>query len=1308
MKNIQFLTNISRRVAMMANTLSILKEAGEISQESRCHWIDDETAWTPEWKARIEASSIVYIRWMGSAIDTPFLKSIIKFMNEHKKVFYVDAAGSVEGEVSAFLDEETLKMINSYANLGGEENYLNLWRYLNHYDEAGHTVEGPKPLLWAGIFHPDEEKPYDTIEAYMADHIDPEKATIGLLFYRDEWVWKDLAYQTALIREIEGQGMNAIAVFSNGIPDEELGIPPLIDVFKKFFMKDGVPTIDTLLNIIKFSVTSTRSLTVPFLKGWNVPMLQAYTLLTNHENWFDNFEGMSPMEVSISVSLPEFDGILHTLPVSTKEDLGNGEYSYVPIIERIPHVVNKARKWAQLKRKENGEKKIAIIFHNYPPSNANIGSAVGLDTIESVRRIMEALQARGYVVSEVPQDGKEFIKTLTANATNDRSMLTEEQIEESNKIKGDDYKGYFDVTHEKVQTQMTKDWGKAPGEVMEYDGSLLVPGTMYGNIFVTVQPPRGYGEDPDKIYHSPFCAPTHQYVAFYQWIRDIWKADAVAHIGTHGSLEWLPGKNAGMGPHCYPDVSQLDLPNVYPYLITITGEGIQAKRRSSACLIEHLPAPQTHAGLYDEMDELEKVMDEYIHFERTQPDKLDALEELVREKVAAANLEGEVAYDDSKPFSDFIGRLHNYLTDLKNLEVHTGLHILGCHPNPEQMIEYIILITRMDNGANPSLYEVLAKTFGGTYDEFLTNSSNIYEPMNITYGMVVDRIMDRGRELVGKLQDAGYPTDDDARKAIVDSLSWLQEDVLIGVLEEAHKAGLVITKEDSKSSQVTSMAMEEGLKELAEANLRPFEEEAQTIRKVVDQLSRFICVDIARNLYLTTQELDNMLCAFEGGYVEPGPSGAPSSGGADLLPTGRNFYGVDPRTLPTQAAWEIGKTLGDQVIERFILEEGHYPEGVGIVLWSGANMRSHGQCVAQFLYLMGIKPKWQAGSMRVTGLEIMPLEELGRPRIDVTGRISGLFRDALPNLAELLDQAVLKVAALDEPLDMNFVKKHIVEDVAELEAEGVAHDDAWRQASFRVFGCPPGAYGAGVSKLLEEKNWDTIDDIADVYVRWGAHAYGGTTRGDFVPKLFRKRMNTIDITIKNEDNHETNMLSSDDYNAYHGGMIATVRSIRGKAPRSYCGDSTNKKKVGLHSLQEETKRLFRSEAINPKFIEGMMKHGYKGAMDMSKYVAHSYQWDATSAVMEDWMYEKYAEKYAFDKDVQEWMKDVNPWALKSIVSTLLEAQQRGLWDAKEETLDELRSLYLDVEGDIEEQADEVNRQKKKVATVRYDTFDEAF
>ncbi|MDY6029103.1 MAG: cobaltochelatase subunit CobN [Acidaminococcaceae bacterium] len=1234
MSKIIFLTNVIRRLGVMQQTMERLQREENLSQECACFWLTADTKWDGNLKRNLQQADFVMVKWMGTGLDTPFMKKAVEFLQRNKRRFYVDASGSSDGEISGGITEEHLNSIRAYASFGGELNYYNMWLYIEAL-LSGNEAEIPAadPIHWCGIFHPRASKVYTDLSAYQRDFCAKGKPNVGVIFYRDEWVWKDLQYQTAIIEEIEAQGMNAICVFSNGMPNTEIGMPSLQEVFLKFFADQGISVIDVLLNTMKFSWTGGGSLPLDFLKQWNVPVLEAYTVIAPYEEWKENLEGMNAMEISISVALPEFDGAIHGVPVACKQVLANGDVRYMPISERINRMVSKARKWATLRRKQNQLKKIAVIFHNYPPRNSNIGSAVGLDTIESVRRLLRLLQEQGYRVGSVPEDGAEFIRELTANATNDRSMLTEAQLQAAQKLSGKDYEKFFSRFEDAVQRQMIKDWGAAPGSVMVYDGQLLIPGAVYDNIFVTVQPPRGFGEDPSKIYHSPFCAPTHHYLAFYHWIRDVWQADAVAHIGTHGSLEWLPGKNAGLDCTCYPDLALGELVNIYPYHITITGEGIQAKRRGAACLIEHLPAPQSRSGVYDELEELEKLMEEYLHFKRTQPENVNHLEEMVKAKAAEANLQNEVAYDEEKPFSEYVLALHNYITDLKNMEVHVGLHILGQQPQNDLLVEYLLLLTRLANGDVPSLNNTVAELYGCDYYELTQNSGSFYEPLGITNGALIDRINEQCRTVITVLQEHDFE----------DPEAPLQLDFM-------------------KAADVA-------------------------VRERLARVCNYVCDNIHPALMLTTQELTNMVRAFDGEYIEPGPSGSPGSGGADLLPTGRNFFGIDPRTLPTPAAWELGKILGDQVIARFIEEEGHYPESVGIVLWSGANMRSHGQCIAEFMYLMGIRPVYQSGSMRVTGVEAIPLTELKRPRIDVTARISGLFRDSMPAVMDLLDKAVLLAGSLEEDRQVNYVRKHILEDSEELRSQGMSSEDAWRQAAFRIFGDEQGVYGAGVAALLEAKNWETIDDIADVYVRWGAHAYGGKTKGAFMPQMFRKRMGSLDITIKNEDNHDTNMLSSDDYNAYHGGMIAAVRSIKGSAPKSYCGDSTDRSRVVMHSVQEEAKRIFRSEAVNPKFIEGMMNHGYKGAADMANMIAHSFQWDATSNVMEDWMYEKYAEKYAFDKKVQDWLREVNPWALQRMTEILLEAQQRGLWSAKEETLEELRRIYLSVDGELEERCD---------------------
>ena len=454
------------------------------------------------------------------------------------------------------------------------------------------------------------------------------------------------------------------------------------------------------------------------------------------------------------------------------------------------------------------------------------------------------------------------------------------------------------------------------------------------------------------------------------------------------------------------------------------------------------------------------------------------------------------------------------------------------------------------------------------------------------------------------------------------------------------------------------------------------------------KIAGFICDKLYPSLAHTTWERSNCIRALQSEYIEPSAGGAPTSGGAEILPTGRNFYGVDPQLLPTPVAWKIGSQMAEDVINKFVAEEGRYPESVGILLWATYNMRSNGQCMAEFMRLMGVRPVWQKGTLKVTGIEIIPLDELKRPRVDVTGRISSLFRDTLPGAVCWLDKAVQQVAALDESFEDNFVRKHVVEESQRLESEGVDKELAWRQASYRIFGDPPGAHGAGVSALLASRNWDDLGDIADVYVRWGAHVYGEGEKGQYRPQLFTNRMAKLEVTVSNIDNRESNLLNSDDYNAYRGGMIAAVRNFSGKMPKNYCSDSSDRQHVVIRTLAEEVKRLFRGEAINPKYIRGMKEFGYKGAGDLATYVDNCFQWDATSAVMEDWMYEKFAEKYALDADMQKWFAEVNPWALRRLTEVLLEAEQRQLWNAKPQTKQSLQELLLNIEGEIEERGDE--------------------
>ncbi len=447
----------------------------------------------------------------------------------------------------------------------------------------------------------------------------------------------------------------------------------------------------------------------------------------------------------------------------------------------------------------------------------------------------------------------------------------------------------------------------------------------------------------------------------------------------------------------------------------------------------------------------------------------------------------------------------------------------------------------------------------------------------------------------------------------------------------------------------------------------------------------YIRDDLTPRMQQTTDEQQACLDALSGRFVSPGPSGAPSRGQANILPTGRNFYSVDPQKIPTPAAWETGKKLADALIGRYLDEHGTYPDNVGIILWASPTMRSKGDDVAEILYLLGVKPIWQKGSGNVKGVEIIPMKELGRPRIDVTPRISGIFRDAFPLLVDLIDKAVQMTALLNESPNENFIRRHVVKDMDVLtKEEGLDGDEAFRRATFRIFGSPPGSYGAGVAQLVESKNWENVDDIGNMYIQWSSYAYGQNSFGKPLEKEFRKSLGRMSVTVKNEDTREKDMMTCTDFYNYHGGLITAVHAVQGKRPFSLAGDSNDPDNVKVRTTTEEARHVFRSRLLNPIWLGGLKRHGYKGAGDISKAMDIILGWDATADVVDNWMYTRFAQKVALDSEMQDWMKSVNPYALYNIIDKLLEANQRGMWQADTETLEALRDTYLDVEGEIEE------------------------
>ena len=1174
-----------------------------------------------------------------------------------------------------------LETVFAYLMRGGIPNFRNLFLFLSDTylgSDYGHAA--PEPMPWEGIYHPDAATSETLdVDTYIRSRFQPGRPAIGILFYRAHWMSGNLQFVDDLIRCLESHQVNVLPVYSYSLkhnPEQDGQRSRTLTSF----MADaaGLPRVDCIINTMGLAMSDLSQDGPTIATGWSVdlldaldvPILQGIVSTGSRQEWADSSLGLGPIDTAMNVALPEFDGRIITVPISFKEETAavpaangsvNGSDSaagnalvsprlqrYVAAPDRMDCLARLAAKWANLRRKSNADKRIAIIMSNYPTKDARIGNAVGLDTPASVIHLLHALQHAGYQVADIPADGDELVHRIIARCSNDRDTLTEQQLKlAAGSVTRRQYAQWFNAFAPAVQQQLQDAWGDPPGQVYRAGDTLAIAGLALGNIFVGLQPPRGFGENPISVYHSPDLTPTHHYLAYYRWIKDIFQADAMIHIGKHGTLEWLPGKGIGLSNACYPEVALDDLPLFYPFIINNPGEGTQAKRRAHATIIDHLIPPMTTADSYGDIAKLEQLLDEHYQCQTLDPAKLPMLESRIWEMVQQAELHRDLGVDaPPDDFGEFMLEIDGYLCEIKDVQIKDGLHTLGQPPTDAQLVGLISALTRLDISGIPSLRRALADALGLDYPALLNDPA---QPVN---GNLPPRLLELDPET--PLRSAGD---------LVERLELL-----------CRQAYELLMAGGFQPDQTPSIA--------AQLLGHPDPVVAGVLRYVAD----FIYPALLR----TRDEIGNLLRGLDGRFVPPGPSGAPTRGMANVLPTGRNFYSVDPKTLPSPTAWEVGKDLGNALLDKYLQEEGGYPEMVGVVVWGTSAMRTHGDDIAQIMYLLGVRPVWQAESRRVSGIEVIPLAELGRPRIDVTVRISGFFRDAFPNLIYLLDQAVEQVAALDEPPEQNYILKHLQEDLQRQSEESQASDPETaepqnRAASlYRIFGSKPGSYGAGILAAIDERNWESVADLAEVYTAWGGYAYTRQDFGVHARPQFRQRFGQIVIAAKNQDNREHDLFDSDDYMQYHGGMIATVRALSGRNPRQFFGDSSDPSRSRVRDLQDEARRVFRSRVVNPKWMDSMRRHGYKGAFELAATVDYMFGYDATAQVIEDWMYANVTEEYVLNPEMQQFFRQSNPWALRGIVERLLEAIARGMWEnPPPELLAQLQELYLEMETDLE-------------------------
>jgi cobaltochelatase CobN len=1172
-----------------------------------------------------------------------------------------------------------------YVVLGGRENFANLIRYVADVSSGrdGSSVPVPASQPWEGFYHPLAFRPFfPALEdfqtwhgSYLAEKGLSAAPKVGLLFSRHYWVNENHAVEDAIIDALEAKGLAVIPVFSHGVKDANVGNKGSLAMVREAFMDEsGRSRIEALVKLSTFFLGQERdqddedgaqaSGGVELFTQLNVPVFQPVVASNRTvEEWRENPQGLG-QEIAWSVAMPEFEGVIEPMfvgAVSRDGHTGTGAdlESRVPVQERCARLAARVSRWVAMRRKPASERKVAFILNNNPCASveASVGGAAKLDSLESVARVLSAMRAAGYEV-EVPASGKELIENIM-----DRKAISEFRWTTVDEIvkKGGAlellplkvYQKWWDDFPEKVRSRVVESWGQPPGEhlhgvppSMVYEGKIVISGVRYGNAVVLVQPKRGCaGPRCDgqvcKILHDPEIPPPHQYLATYRWLSERFGADCVVHVGTHGNVEFLPGKNMGLSHECLPDVCLHETPHLYIYNCDNPPEGTIAKRRSYATLVDHMQTAMTHGGLYDSLEELDALLDQYEQAKTQDKARAHALEHLILGAVRQANLDKDLGLDPTKTdhdqdFPEIVRKTHEALSTVRNTLIADGMHIFGDIPAGDRRADLIYSIVRHDGGEDHTLRKTLARLMGLELKTLLANQGEMNPLHGASHGRLLEEL-----DLMGKTLVAG----------VLESPQAMGNGGFTGL---ARKLLAGRMRDDSHLPR-----------------LNPIRDRIAGINARVE----------------ASREIESLLNGFSGGHIPAGPSGVLTRGREDILPTGRNFYSLDPRRVPTKAAAMVGRSLAEALIAKHIKEEGRYPENVAVFWMANDIMWADGEGMGQIMNLIGVRPVWTSG--RVEGLEIVSVAELGRPRVDVTIRVSGLIRDNFPDRMELLDQAIAAVAELDEPEDMNFVRKHALE---KLRAEGQDPGDreAMRRATLRIFTSKPGTYQPGVNLAIYASAWKTQEDLSDIFLHWNGYAYGKDFYGQKAVKELASSLASVEVTYNKVVSDEHDLLGCCCYFGTHGGMTAAARQLSGKAVKSYYGDTREPEKVEMRDLAGEVRRVVRTKLLHPKWIEGMKRHGYKGAGDISKRVGRVYGWEASTGEVDDWIFDDIAKTFVLDDENRAFFEENNPWALEEIGRRLLEAANRGLWQADPEMLDELKERLLEIEGWLEERMGEVS------------------